>query len=216
MNLGCLGCLGLIMIILVVGVVAGAFVFLSGNVLEIPDVKAPQLSRSDGHSAQQKLFEIVSRQAGRSSRRDPVVLTEREINSFLAYHLADSARIPLDPIITRLTRGSFEVQGKTELRNLVQAAPLAQLMPYLPTARLDAPVWVTVRGTVAVEPASSGSRRMVARVRFNSLTLGKQPLSASLLTLLLGRTGSRLTEFPIPSNVDSIQIEDGRAIVRTR
>jgi hypothetical protein len=216
MKLGCLGCLGVIIVILVVGVVVGAFVLLSGNVLEIPDVKAPQLSRSDGYSAQQKLFEIVARQAGRSSRRDPVVLTEREINSFLAYHLADSARIPLDPIITRLTRGSFEVQGKTVLRNLVQAAPFAQLMPYLPAARLDTPVWVTVRGTVGVEPVSSGSQRMVARVRLDDLTLGKQPLSASLLPLVLGRTAGRLTEFPVPSNVDSIQIEDGRAIVRTR
>lgn len=216
MKFGCLGCLGLITLVLIVGVAAAAFVFMSGNVFEIPSVKAPPVSRSDGFSAQQKLFEIASREAGRSTRQDPVVLSEREINSFLAHHLAEAARVPLDPIITRLVRGYFEVQGKTAFRNLLQVAPLAQLASHLPASRLDAPVWVTLRGTLSVAPASPGARRMVARVRFTDLTLGKQPLAAGLLRFLLGQTGRRLTEFPVPAVVDGVQIEDGRLIVRTR
>jgi hypothetical protein len=216
MKFGCVGCLGLIVLILVVAVTAAAFVFLSSNVFDMPDVKTPAVSRSEGFSAQQKLFEIASRQAGRSSRTDPVILTEREINSFLANHLAESWRVPLDPIITRLMRGSFEVQGKTAFRNLLQGAPFAQLAPYLPAARLDAPVWITLRGTLAVEPPSPGSPRTMARIRFTDFVLGKQPLASGLLMFLLGQTATRLTEFPVPAVVDSVQIEEGRLIVRTR
>lgn len=216
MRFGCLGCLGLISLVLIVGVMAAALVFMSGNIFDIPDVKAPPVSRSDGFAAQQKLFEIASRQAGRSTRQDPIVLSEREINSFLANHLSEAARVPLDPIITRLVRGYFEIQGKTALRNLLQSAPLAQLASYLPANRLDTPVWITLRGTVSVAPATPGARRMAARVRFTDLTVGKQPLAASLLGFLLGRTGTRLTEFSVPEVVDAVQIEDGRLIIRTR
>ena len=144
------------------------------------------------------------------------MLTEREINSFLANHLTESARVPLDPMITRLTRGYLEVQGRTALRNLLQGAPLAQLAPYLPAARLETPVWITVRGTLSVEPAAPGSPRTVARVRFTDLIVGKQTLPSSLVPYLLGPAASRLAEFPVPSVVEGVQIEDGRLIVRTR
>jgi hypothetical protein len=216
MRLGCFGCLGLLILLLVAGLAVAAFAFLAGNVFHIPEVRVPAVSRAEGFAAQQKLFEIAARQVGRSSRQEPVVLTEREINSFLANHLAESGGVPLDPIITRLTRGYFEVQGSTALRNLLQRWPLAQLAPYLPTARLDTPVWITLRGTVSVEPAAPGSSRTVARVRFTDLTLGKQPVTPSLLTLLLGQTASRLTDLPVPAVVEGIQIEDGRLIIRTR
>jgi hypothetical protein len=216
MKLGCFGCLGLIILILVVVVAGAVFVFMSANVFDIPDVKAPPVSRSEGHAAQQKFLEIASRQAGHSSRRDPVVLTERELNSFLARHLVESARIPLDPVFTRLTRGYFEIQGQTPFRNLLQGPPFAQILPYVPAGRLDAPVWVTLRGTVVVEPTGPGSQRMVARLRLTDLRLGKQPLAPSLLMLLLGPTGRRLTGFPVPSVIDSVQIEDGRLVIRTR
>jgi hypothetical protein len=216
MKLGCAGCLGLLVLVLVGLVAAGILVYLSGNVFDLPDIKAPAVSRSEGFAAQQKLLEIGARQAGRSSRRDPVMLTEREINSFLANHLADTSRLWMDPIMTRLTRGSVEVQGKTLFRNLLQGPPFAQLAPYVPAARLDAPVWVTLRGTVAVEPQSPGSPQRVARRKFSDFRLGKQPLPPGLLGYLLGPTTTRLTEFPVPSVVDSVQLEHGRLVVRTR
>jgi hypothetical protein len=217
MRLGCLGCLGLTILLLVSGLaVAALLFFLAGNLFGAPEVKVPAVSRPEGFAAQQKLLEIAARQAGRSSRREPVVLTEREINSFVANHLTDSARVPLDPIITRLTRGYFEVQGKTALRNLLQGAPFAWLAPYLPPARLETPVWITVRGTLSVEPAAPGSPRTVARLRFTDLTLGKQALPSSLVPYILGRTAPRLSEFPVPAVVEGAQIEDGRLIVRTR
>jgi hypothetical protein len=216
MRLGCIGCLGLIVLILVAAVTAAAFVFLAGNLFDVPDVKAPAVSRSEGFAAQQKLFEVASRQAGRSSRTDPVVLTERELNSFLANHLAQSWQVPLDPIVTRLMRGSFEVQGRTAFRNLLQGAPFAQLAPYVPAARLDAPVWITLRGTLAVDSPSPGSPRTMARIRLTDFVLGNQPLAPGLLTFFLGQTATRLTEFPVPAVIDGVQIEEGRLIVRTR
>jgi hypothetical protein len=216
MRSGCLGCLAVLLLLGVAGLAVAAFFFMAGNIFHIPDVRAPAVSRAEGFAAQQKLFEIAARQAGRSSRQEPVVLTEREINSFLANHLAESGGVPIDPIITRLTRGYFEVQGRTLFRHLLQRWPLAQLAPYLPTSRLDAPVWITLRGTISVEPAAPGSTRTVARVRFTDLTLGKQPVPPSLLTFLMGQTASRLSEFPVPAVVEGAQIEDGRLIIRTQ
>lgn len=214
MRVGCLGCFGLIAILTLIGATVAGYAFVSGNVFDVPDVKAPPVSRADGFAAQQKLFEIA-RQAGRSPRQEPIVLTEREMNSFLAFHLAEP-RIPLDPVILRFTRGYFEIQGRTPIRNLVQSTPFAQILPYLPTAKVDTPVWVTVRGTAAVEPVSPGSQRIVARLKLTEFQLGKQALAPALLTFLLGDTASRLTEISVPSSIDSIQIEDGRVIIRTR
>ena len=71
MRLGCLGCLVLIVAILIVGVAAAGFVFLSGNMGTPPDVQPTRFTRADGYSAQRKLYELVLRESGRSTRTDP-------------------------------------------------------------------------------------------------------------------------------------------------
>lgn len=217
MRLGCFGCLGLILLVLVVAVAIAGVVFLSGNILEPPEVRpSGRVTRADGYSAQQKLYEVVLRQSGRSARQDPVVLTEPEVNAFLSNHLAESVGLPLNPLSVRFARGQIEVQGQTSLRNLLQGPPLAQLIPYLPERRLEQPVWVTVRGRIVIEPAPPSSTRGYGRVELREFALGKQPLGTWLLTLMLGSTGSRLFRWQVPAVVEEIQLEDGRAVIRTR
>src|SRR5260221_41613 len=75
-KVGCAGCLVLVVEILVLLMVAGGALFLSTNIFGTPPVPSVAFSRADGYSAQQKLYEIVQRQIGQSSRKDPISLTE--------------------------------------------------------------------------------------------------------------------------------------------
>src|SRR6266849_119982 len=98
MRLGCVGCFLLIVVVLVIAVLVGAILFLSVNIFGTPDVRPVSYSREDGYSAQQKLFEVALRQSGRSSRKDPIVLSEREANAFLSRHLAEGVGVPVSPL----------------------------------------------------------------------------------------------------------------------
>ena len=216
MRLGCFGCLALMVVVLVIGVGALGIVFLSGNITNPPDVQVTRYTRADGHSAQQKLYELVLRQNGRSSRQDPVVITEQEANAFLANHLVSSAELPFDPLIVRFVKGQVELQGQTPLRNLLQGPPIAQILPYVRDDRLDRPIWVTVKGRIIVEGKGSDPSRNYGRVDLSEFALGKQELGTWLLSFMLGPTSKRLLQWQVPSVVRDIQIQDGRAVVVTR
>jgi hypothetical protein len=216
MRLGCLGCLVLIVAILIVVVAAAGFVFLSGNMGTPPDVQPTRFTRADGYSAQRKLYELVLRESGRSTRTDPVILSEAEVNAFLANHLAEAADLPFSPLIVRFESGQLELRGQTLLRNLLQGPPFPQLMPYLPAARLDQTVWVTVRGRFVIDHPRTKGGRGYARVEVTEFALGKQPVGRWLLWLMLGPTGSKLLRFQVPSVVDSVQIDERRAVIRTQ
>jgi hypothetical protein len=203
-------------VVLVIGVGALGIVFLSGNITNPPEVQVNRYTRADGHSAQQKLFELVLRQTGRSTRQDPVVITEQEANAFLANHLVMSAEIQLEPLIVRFANGQLEVQGQTPLRSLLQGPPIAQILPYVRDSRLDRPIWVTVKGRIVVEGRGSDGARNYGRVELSEFALGKQELGTWILNFMLGPTGKRLLRWQVPSVVREIQIQDGRAIVVTR
>jgi hypothetical protein len=207
MRFGCFGCLVLIVAIMVVMVAAAGFLFLSGNMATAPDVQPTRFTRADGFSAQRKLYELVLRESGRSTRIDPVILSEAEVNAFLSNHLAESADLPFSPLIVRFAGGQMELRGQTILRHLLQGPPFPQFMRYLPAEKLDQPVWVTVRGRFVIEHA---------RVDVTEFALGKQPVGKWLLWLMLGQTGSKLLRFQVPAVVDSVQIDERRAVIRTQ
>ncbi len=215
MRLGCFGCFFLIIAILVILLLAGGVIFLSVNIFGTPDVRPTSFSKGDGYSAQQKLYEVVLRQSGRSSRKDPIVLSQREANAFLSRHLAEAAGVPLSSLILRFEKGQVFAQGQTPLRNLFQGPPFAQLLPYIPDKRLDQPVWVTVRARLSVEVSAGGASRY-GSVSVTELELGRQPVSSFLLYLMMGPSGAGLFRWPVPGVVESIQIEDGQAIIRTQ
>lgn len=215
MRLGCFGCLALTVVVVVIAVAALGIVFLSGNITHPPDVQPTRYSRADGHAAQQKLYELVLRQTGRSSRQDPVVITEPEANAFLANHL-EASDLPLNPLIVRFSNGQIEVQGQTPLRHLLQGPPFAQLLPYVSDARLDRPLWVTVKGRIAVEGRGTEGSRSYGRVDLTEFALGRQELGTWLVSFMLGPTAKRLLRWQVPSVVREVQIQDGKAIVVTR
>ena len=215
MRLGCLGCLVLIVAVLVMAVAAAGFIFLSGKMGTPPDVQPTRFTRADGFSAQRKLYELVLRESGRSTRTDPVILSEAEVNAFLANHLAEAADLPFSPLVVRFAGGQLELRGQTPLRNLFQGPPLTQLTPYLPASSLDQTVWITVRGRFVIDHPRAKGGRTYARVDVSEFALGKQPVGRWLLWLMLG-TESRLLRFQVPTVVESVQIDERRAVIRTQ
>ena len=215
MRLGCFGCFLVIVAGLAAVVVIGGVLFLSTNIFGTPDLKPVSYSKADGYTAQQKLFEITQRQAGRSTRRDPVVLSEREVNAFLAHHLTEVAGVPVGSLTVRLSRGQFIAQGRTTLRYLLSTPAFSYILKYVPESRLSQPVWVTVKGRVGVEDGVAGASRS-GSVTVTDLTLGRQPLHSLLLYAVLGPSGRGLFRWSVPGVVESLQLEDGQVIVHTR
>ena len=215
MKLGCFGCFALVVLVLAVLVVTGGVLFVSANILRSPDVRPVSFSRADGYAAQQKLYELVLRQAGRSGRRDPITLTEREVNAFLSRHLAEVAGVPLSPLTVRLDGDHLFAQGQMALRNLFQGPPFAYLLPYIPDKRLDQPVWVSVRARISID-AAAGAATGYGTVTVTEFVLGRQPINSFLLYVMLGPSGAGLFRWPVPGVVESIQIQSGQAIIRTR
>lgn len=216
MRLGCIGCLLVIILILVVLLAAAGILFLSANIYGVPEVVVTDFTRSDGYAAQQKLFEVLQRESGRSSRKDPIVLSDREVSAFLSNHLSRSAGLPLSPLSVRFTRGEALVQGRTPLRKLLQGPPFAQLLPYIPDQRLDRPVWVTLQGRLSVDSSIGSGAARYGKVSLTSLRLGKQPVSGWLLTIMMGPSSTYLLRWQVPPIVESIDIEEGQVVIRTR
>jgi hypothetical protein len=146
---------------------------------------------------------------------DPVVPSGKG-RAFLANHLAESADLPFSPLVVRFAGGQMELKGQTVLRHLLQGPPFPQFMRYLPAERLDQPVWVTVRGRFVIEHPRSKTGRTYARVDVTEFALGKQPVGRWLLWLMLGQTGWKLLRFQVPAVVDSVQIDERRAVIRTQ
>ncbi len=216
MRLGCIGCLLLIILILVVVLATAGILFLSANIYGVPEVVQTEFTRSDGYAAQQKLFEVLQRQSGRSSRKDPLVLSDREVNAFLSRHLAQSAGLPLSPLGVRFSGKEALVQGRTPLRNLLQGPPFAQLLPYISDQRLDRPVWVSVRGRLSVDSGIGSGAARYGKVSLTDLTLGKQPVGSWLLTVMMGPSSTYLLRWQVPPIVESIDIQDGQLVITTR
>jgi hypothetical protein len=212
MKLGCFGCLLLVVALLIVVVVGLGVIFLSTNIFSAPEVRPVSFTKIDGYAAQQKLFEVASRQLGRSSRRDPIVMTEPEVNAFLSRHLEQSG-LPLSPIVVRLHRGEVLAQGQTPFRNLIKGPPFAQIARHLADRRLDEPVWVTVRGRISID--GTGNSRQ-GRLEVDQFALGTQHLGSFLLLLLMGPSGGGLLHWPVPAVVDEIRVGEGNLAITTR
>lgn len=209
---GCFGCVVLIVAILVILVVGLGVVLLSTTIFTPPEVRPVSFTKNDGYAAQQKLFEVASRQSGRSSRRDPLTITESEANAFLSRHL-DQSGLPLSPIVVRFAKGEILVQGQTAFRNLLKGPPFAQIAPYLSTKRLDELVWVTVGGRVKIEGTGNSRHGSVEVTQF---ALGKQQLGSIVLLLLMGPSGGGLLQWPVPAVVDEVRVGEGQLSITTR
>jgi len=215
MKFGCLGCFLLLLILAVVLVGGAAALYYAGSLFDMPTIPAVQYTASDGYRAQQKLFELALRDR-RSAHPVPVVLTERELNAFLAKHLEESEGIPLSPLVVKLLPGTIEVQGRTTLVNLLTGFPFSLLADYLPASTLDRPVWVTVSGTIQVQRRQSRTDREYGQLQVSQFSLGNQDLGPWVLSLMLGGREKSLLRWQLPPVVDTITIEGGRMVITTR
>jgi hypothetical protein len=216
MKLGCVGCLILIVILTFLAVLVGGFIFLSGNIFDEPRFEALDWSRSDASTARGKLHEIVQRDTGQSGRQDPIILSEREISALVARHVAETAALRFEPFAIRLVQGQFHLQGRTVLRSLLQGPPFAQLAAYLQASQLDRPIWITVRGYIAVQPGEPGRKPGQARVVLTEFNLGTQPMGNWPFSAVMGSTGAGLLKWRVPGTLRDVDIEDRRVVIRTR
>ena len=212
MRFGCLGCFVLILILAVVLVGGATALFFAGSIFDIPTVPQAPYTASDGYRAQEKLFELILRDSGRSSRREPLLITERELNAFLARHLEEREGMPFSPLVVKLTPDTMEAQGQTKLKNLFKGFPFYLLVDYLPASTMDRPVWVTVRGTIRLDREKGRASRENGQLEVNGFSLGSQDMGPWLLSLLLGRERLR---WQVPAVVSKIKIEDGVMLITT-
>ena len=210
MKFGCLGCFVLILILTVVLVGGAVALFFGGSIFETPAVPKPSYSTGDGYRAQEKLFEIVLRDSGRSARRDPIVITDHELNAFLAGYLEQKEGLPLSPLVVRLLPDTVEVRGQTAFKNLFKGFPFYFLPDYLPASTIDRPVWVTVRATIGLDREKSRAARKYGQLAVKEFSLGNQDMGPWLLSLLLGQERLR---WEVPAVVETIKIQDGRIVI---
>ena len=216
MKMGCVGCLLLLVGIIFFTAVAGGFLFLSGNIFEAPPFDAVEWSRGDASTAQSKLYELVQRDAGQSTRQDPVLLSEREANALAAQYLAQTGHLRFEPFAIRLTQGQFTLRGRIQLCSILHGPPFGQIRPYLPAAQLARPVWISARGYVALDQGAPGKNPGTGRVVVSEFSLGRQPVGTWPFSIVMGPASTKIFHWPVPGSVRDVEIEDHRIVIRTR
>lgn len=218
MRLGCSGCLGSILLIatLIAGIVGTGWMVL--RALQDPDLPTVTITAEDDARAQHKLYDLVRRENAGADKpeREPVVLTEAEVNAFLSRHLATTAELPLEEIRARLPgRGLVELAGRVPLGSLLGEWPLSGLGTVLPSRWLAHRVWLQLRAQVRIEPGFPDGRRRYVRLDVDRFAVGQQRLPVVLLRLVLDPAALRLLRWRLAGSVDAISVEPGRVIIRT-
>jgi len=77
-------------------------------------------------------------------------------------------------------------------------------------------VWVTLRGRLSVDSSIGSGAARYGKVSLTGFSLGKQPVSGWLLTIMMGPSSTHLLRWQVPPIVESIDIEEGQLVIRTR
>jgi hypothetical protein len=191
---------------LAVGAVAG---LLLARVLAAPDeAGVPSPDPGAGVRVQSVLAQLFLREAGLSTRQEPLALTAAEVNAFLAEHI-QIRDAPVWPVRVQIARDGVELSGVTTLGRLMSAAVGSWAGAVLPGSIAGQPVWVAARGRVDV---GSGGR---AEFRVESGVVGRQTIPVALLWRVLGGRPSALA-WRMPRVVDRVGSEPGRLVIYTR
>lgn len=162
--------------------------------------------QADGFRAQQKLTEILLRQAGASDRREPIEIGERELNAFLARHIA-LGRLGIGSVLVRPDEGQVEVAARTSLGRL--GSEHGWLPAVLPAALLDLDLWIVLDGQLDV-------RNGKAELRVERTRLGRLRVSPDWLFGLLGTRSRDALSWRLPRVVERVELHRGRLLVHTR
>jgi hypothetical protein len=213
MRLGCGGCLVAILAALLAAGILTVLAVVGFRVVQGPHLAMPAVSRADGVRAQQKLYRLVSGGPGRGRAGEVITLTERETQAFLAGHM-ETAAWPFHEIRVRLAgEGIADLAVRMPLGELLRDPPLAPLGRLLPRRWLAFPVWLQAR--VRAEVAHPDRGRPYLRLEPRELMLGRQPLPAWTLRLLVGPDTLRTLHWPLPAGVEDVTVEAERLVLRT-
>ena len=208
-RLGC-GCLSTLF--LVAFLVAGT-AWMAQGVFQSPDLSPVSFAAADGVRAQQKVFDLVGRSASPRTSRS-VVLTEREINAFLARHLAEVADIPVMGAIAHLDgNGVFDLAVRLPTRIVLAETPIGGILDVSPTPWGDRLLWLRLRARARVEPAMTGSRRFL-RLDVERFYLGRTRLPAIVHRLFLSPMTLRLLSWPLPAGIDDVKVEREHVVIK--
>lgn len=182
---------------------------LALRVLGTPDAAAgPSPPPAAGLGAQRALAELLLREAGMSSRSDPVILTDAEVNAFIEHHL-EVRRARLSPLRVRLEAGRVEVTGRTTVGRLLEDQAPSWVRGLLPGPVLDLEMWPAVRGRLRVR---EGRGELVVE----QAVLGRQAVRASWVWGMLGLDPEPLLRWRLPRTVEGIEVEEGRLLIHAR
>jgi len=161
-----------------------------------------------GPRVQAVLAQLFLREAGLSSRQDPLVLQATEVNAFLAGYV-EVRDSPVWPIRVQIDREGVELGGATTVGRLVEAGLGRTLVRLLPGFVSEHPAWIAARGQVTV--MSGGRAEFVA----NAATIGRQGVPVALLWTVVGGR-PRTLAWRMPRVVERVEIEPGRLVIYTR
>jgi hypothetical protein len=166
-----------------------------------PDPKA-------GLRVQSVLAQLLLREAGLSSRQDPLVLSAVEVNAFITGHV-EVRDAPVWPVRVQIDPDGVELGGATTLGRLVEVGLGSALARILPGPIRAHPVWIGARGQVVL--ASAGQAEFLA----HTATIGRQRVPVSVLWRAVGGRPRALV-WRMPRVVERVDIEPGRLLIHTR
>lgn len=209
-----LGRVGFLTLSLAFGGMAGLG-WIGYQALQEPEFRLPPQAPGDGARAQRKIYEIARPGPGRRAAAEPTVLTQGELNAFLAHHLAEAAEVPFADIGLRLASdGTVEFRGRLPLAHLATEPPLSGLASVLPAAWLERPVWLRMRARIRLEPGAMRRERRYLRLDVREFAVGRQRLPAVLLRVLLDPRPLRVLRWPVPGSIEAITIEAEQVVIR--
>jgi hypothetical protein len=187
-------------------VVTAASLWGTSRILQDPVVAAVASTQEDAARAQQKLFRLM-----RGAERDPVVVSEAEINAFVSRHL-DPGSLPFDrPTVLLPGDDTVALVGQVPIRRLLAESPVPVLADLLPNGWLVRPLWVRLDTHAKFEREP----RALLRLDVRRVILGRQRVPTAALHLLFGPGSLWFERMSLPETVADVRIESGRAVIRT-
>ncbi len=215
MKVGCVGCLSIIVLALSLLALSGGMLWVWGSIQAIPSLLPASPSKADAATVERRVAELAFRRGGRPTRMELLVFNESEVAVFLSRHLED-AGLRLSPVHARLRTTKIIVQGQIPLGALLQGTPVAWLLSVIPRQSLDAPVWITLAGTIGLEAASSPGRPRYAEAMLIDSQVGRLSMPGWLLSVMAGPRGASLLRWRVPATVERLEVGDGKLTIRTR
>jgi hypothetical protein len=183
----------------------GTSVWGTSRALQDPGISPVRPTAEDAARAQQKLFRLI-----RGAARDPVVVSEAEVNAFVSRNV-DSRDLPFDDPLIFLRDGDVvEIVGQIPLGRLLAESPFGLVGGLLPERWSARPVWLKVTSRAKLEREPRPHLRLEPR----RVTVGQQRVPAVVLRILFEPGRLRFVRVPLPDSAADVRIQSGRAVIR--